>query len=468
MDEKKKAPGCPVREPAWAGTDVTVADMMEARDRRAERQRALLLQYGETLLCFTMNIPGPVKDSPLIREGFALGRRALRRAFLRAGIKPLHQEESLAFTGCEAFCVLPFPPLAVKRLTAEIEEASPLGRLFDLDVLRPDGTKVDRQEIGLPGRRCLLCGEIAQACARARRHTVPELQEKTREILETALREAVSERIASLACRALLYEVNVTPKPGLVDRQNSGSHRDMDCFTFSASATALFPYFSRCAAAGFDLAARPAPETFAAIRPLGKEAEGAMLEATGGVNTHKGAIFSLGLLSAAAGRQRSACALSSGAVLDICREMAAGLTERDFSGLTAETARTAGQRLFLAHGITGVRGQAEAGFPLIRDTGLPKLRAALAAGRSVNEAGCAALIALMAQNTDTNVIHRGSLAAQRRVAEEAARLLEGEPVPSRESLEAFDRQLIAENLSPGGSADLLSLCFFLLFLKEDA
>ena len=122
--------------------DVTVQDMMVARDRRVERQRALLAEYpGRTLLSFTMNIPGPRKDSPLIRRGAALGRRLLQKGFLSMGIQALHAENIDSFTGVESFYVLPAPPLNVKRMTADIEEDTPAGRLFDLDVLRPDGTK---------------------------------------------------------------------------------------------------------------------------------------------------------------------------------------------------------------------------------------------------------------------------------------------------------------------------------------
>ena len=134
---------------------------MEARDRRAQRQRELLAEYGQTLLCFTLNIPGPEKESPLIRQGFRLGQRRLHQGFLRLGIQPVHHEEELRFTGCEAFYVLPAAPIDVKRMAADIEQANAVGRLFDMDVLRPDGSKVERQEIGLPERTCLICGKEA-------------------------------------------------------------------------------------------------------------------------------------------------------------------------------------------------------------------------------------------------------------------------------------------------------------------
>ena len=446
--------------------NVTVQDMMYARDRRAEKQRSLLDRYEKTLLCFTMNIPGPEKDNSLFRQGFLLGKRRLRRGFLRIGITPLHEEENLSFTGCEAYYVLPLSPLEIKRMAADIEEADEAGRLFDLDVLCPDGSKVDRREIGLPGRSCLICGGDARACARSRSHTLEELRTKTNQILTEALAKEKMETIARLACQSLMFEVLTTPKPGLVDRSNSGSHRDMDSFTFAASTAALQSYFAACARIGLENAAESPNIVFEKIRLQGRIAEGAMLEATHGVNTHRGAIFSVGLLCAAAGRvDRSAWRVDN--LLDLCGEMTQGLIARDFDGLKEETAGTFGQKLYLSYGVTGVRGEAELGFPLVRKAGYPKLREGLAAGKTLNEAGCAALISIMAQNTDTSVIHRSSLEKQRELLHRCTELLKNEPWPSAESLEALDRELIRENISPGGSADLLAMCYMLVFLEEE-
>lgn len=446
--------------------EITIQDMMDARERRAAKQKALLDRYRHTLLCFTMNIAGPEKDNALIHQGMDIGHALLGQSFLRLGIEPIFQKFDAARTGCERFYVLPLAPEEAKRMGTDIEEASPLGRLFDMDVIRPDGTKVERQEIGLPGRRCLICGGEVWLCARARAHSAAELRGKTDEILRAAIRRARREQIARLACQALLAEANTTPKPGLVDRENNGSHRDMDIFTFAASSAALWPYFARCAAIGLDTAKQPPLETFEKLRIQGRIAEGEMLAATGGVNTHKGAIFSVGLVCAAAGRLEPSLWRRDDILLGECTAMTAGLTERDFAGLTQENAKTAGQRLYLQHGISGVRGEAERGFPLVRLVGLPRLEAALEAGLSLNDAGCAALIALMAQNVDTNIIHRSGLETQRRVAAQAGAMLRETPYPDRRALKQFDRGLIEANISPGGSADLLALCYLLHFLKE--
>ncbi|MGM9660739.1 MAG: triphosphoribosyl-dephospho-CoA synthase CitG [Faecousia sp.] len=446
--------------------EVTLLEMLEARERRAVRQQELLSAYGKTLVCFTMNIAGPVKNNSLIRRGYTLGRRLLRQQLGVAGIPLAYFEEIQEKTGNEAIFLLDADPLAVKAITVEIEDQRSVGRLFDMDVLCPDGRKVDRQELGLSGRKCLICGGMAQACARSRTHTVSELQEKTWEILCEALDAADSADAARLATQALLYEVATTPKPGLVDRANSGSHRDMDFFTFQASAAALYPYFAQCVKIGRETA--DAQETFRRLRLPGKLAEGEMLCATGGVNTHKGAIFSMGILCGALGRLERAQWGDPSAVLAECAAMTRGLISHDYANLTPETAKTAGQKLYLQYGITGVRGQAESGFPAVLSVGLPKLEAALAAGKAINEAGCAALLAMLADTVDTNMIHRGGYELAKKTAEKLRMLLEKEPFPSKATLEALNEEFVQKNLSPGGTADLLAMVYMLHFLKEES
>ena len=445
--------------------EVSLTEMLEAREKRAWQQRELL-RRGRTMICFTMNIAGPIKNSPLIGSGYDLGKRLLLGQLDVAGVAVSDFEEVREKTGNECILLVDAEPLTVKAITAELEDHAPVGRLFDMDVLRPDGSKVERQELGLPGRKCLLCGESAQVCARSRKHSVAELQAKTREILQEAVDEWDSREAARLACQALLYEVAITPKPGLVDRENSGSHRDMDFFTFQASAAALQPYFAQCVRIGRQGGAPE--ETLRALRLPGKLAEAEMRRATVGVNTHKGAIFSMGILCGALGRLDRESWGNPDRILDECAAMAKGIVSEDYRDLTPETAKTAGQKLYLRYGITGVRGQAEAGFPAVREAGLPTLEAALAAGKNINEASCAALLALLVHTADTNMIHRGGFDGMQQATLEVREILDRENFPSRETLESLDKRFIEKNLSPGGSADLLALTLFLHFLRETA
>ena len=447
--------------------EVSLLEMLDARERRVQHQQALLEQYHKPLICFTMNICGPVKDSPLIRRGFERGRQLLRQQFFRAKLTPLYQDARCEATGCEAFYVLDADPLAIKQFTTAIEDATPLGRLFDMDVLRPNGLKVDREELHLDGRKCLICGGPAKVCSSRRVHTVAELQTRTTAILTDTLTALDAAAAAQQAVRAILYEVATTPKPGLVDRNNSGSHTDMDFFTFMDSAASLYPYFEACTRAGQATADKPAPETFAALRPLGCEAEGEMLDATGGVNTHKGAIFSIGLACAALGRLERSLWADPARVLAEVAAMTQGLTARDFAGITAENAVTAGQKLYVQYGITGVRGQVEAGLPAVRDCGLPALKQGLAQGYSINRAGAGALLAILAHSTDTNIIARSSRERQLALTEELNALLARTPYPDEAVLAALDARFQAERLSPGGSADLLALTYLLYFFNTE-
>ena len=417
-------------------TTVSLVQMLDARERRVQHQQELLARYHKPLICFTMNICGPIKDSPLIRRGFARGRQLLRQQFLRAKLTPLYQDAVREVTGCEAFYVLDADPLTIKKFTTDIEDATPLGRLFDMDVIRPDGLKVDREELDLEGRRCLICGGPAKVCSSRRIHTVAELQEKTTEILTEARDAQDIADAARLAVRALLYEVTTTPKPGLVDRRNSGSHRDMDVFTFMDSAAALYPYFEACARTGRETAEQPAPETFAALRPLGCEAEGEMLDATGGVNTHKGALYSFALLLSALGRS-----LTEGG--DPFHTAAA------IAGALPPASGTHGSAVRAQCG--GVRQEAISGFPTARH-----MRELLSRSGAL-----AALTWSMSRLDDSTLVYRGGPEGLHYVQQAASALLALPENAVAPALEALDDDLIARHLSPGGSADLLSLALFL-------
>lgn len=439
--------------------EVTLQELLDAREQRAERQRKWGETYGQTLVVLTMNIAGPVKRTALIEEGFSLGSRLLRK---RLGDRLWHWEEYRRDTGCEGFYAVALPAEKVKAVTVELEENHPVGRLWDMDVLKPDGTKLERNA----PRTCLICGKPGAACARSRAHTVEQMRERTNEILKTVLQQQ-QERAAALAVRSLLYEVCVTPKPGLVDREGAGSHKDMDIYRFMDSISVLSPYFSQCVAIGQQTRENAPDDTLNALRKPGSRTEGEMLSATGGVNTHKGAIFTMGILCGALGRLSQAEWSSPERVLKEAAAMTKGLTERELSGLSEDKAKTAGQQLFLQHGITGIRGEIEAGLPGVLNNGLPTLEKALQNGYGWDEAGGAALLALIAHTPDTNLMKRGGVEGQKAAAKEAAELLAAEPVPSGKTLRELDRSYREKNLSPGGCADLLAVCLFLHFLREE-
>jgi triphosphoribosyl-dephospho-CoA synthase len=261
--------------------------------------------------------------------------------------------------------------------------------------------------------------------------------------------EAAS-KLGMLACEALEYELELAPKPGLVTPVDRGSHADMDHRTFRASIDALRPYFVDCARLG----AERVP--FATLQARGRCAEREMFRATGGVNTHKGAIFTLGLLMAAAGFQHAGSGgIDAGSLGRVVRHRwAAALSRR-----TAACAATNGARVLQRHGVPGAREHAAAGFPVLFAVTLPALREALARGADKGRAGIHALLSTMAVLPDTNLVHRGGPAGLAWAQAASEGFVAAGSVFTADwerRLQALASAFIARWLSPGGAADLLA------------
>lgn len=159
--------------------EVTITDMMFCRDRRVQIQNEFIEKYQKPVISFCMNIPGPIKTTPLIRKGFEAGKDALLHALSAADMNVLESRVFHDITGDEMLLCVDAPAEKIKDLTQQIEERHPYGRLFDMDVIGTDGMKLSRSSY----RKCLICDYQAQECARARRHTVAEMQDRIEEIL---------------------------------------------------------------------------------------------------------------------------------------------------------------------------------------------------------------------------------------------------------------------------------------------
>lgn len=277
-------------------------------------------------------------------------------------------------------------------------------------------------------------------------------------VVQPALRPVAavnSARLGRLAIASLHAELALAPKPGLVTPFDTGSHRDMDAGTFLRSLFALRHYFIAVADAG----ASAAP--FQTLRAHGIAAEISMLHATAGINTHRGAIFSLGLLVAASAacQGRAGHAIAAEQVCQEVRRWAAELADAPLD------ANSPGQRARARHGVQGVREQAAAGYPLLRDVALPTLRHALASGLPREAAMCQTLMQLIACVDDLNLLHRGGADGLRWAQRQARRFLRdgGTFVPGWQArLHGIGERFVARRLSPGGSADLLACSWFLL------
>ena len=445
--------------------EITLSEILLAREERVAIQNELLSAYKVPIVSFTMNMAGPVKVTALSHRAFLWGMEQLRLGFLQNRM-PVRKEFSRSLpTGDEGYFAVEAPAEAVKALCVEVEENTSAGRLFDMDVIGLDGKKLERGA----ERPCIVCHKPGRDCASRRLHSVAELQLYTAALLQAGLWSAAQNRVSALATQALLDEVAVTPKPGLVDRANNGSHRDMDYFTFQASAAALAHYWRGCVGVGFfdrnvsspNTGNQPVPpaKTFANLRPLGKQAERDMLAATGGVNTHKGAIFTLGVVCGAVGRLWTAEEgfPDTDAILNEAAAMTRETLEKE---LPAARWNTAGEEAYRRYGARGIRGEVADGLPAVREVSLPVFRKLLAQGLDRNHAAAVTLLHLIANVEDTNLLHRGGPEGAAWAKQKAAELL-SDKIPSPEEIAELDRQFIERNLSPGGCADLLAVTLFL-------
>jgi triphosphoribosyl-dephospho-CoA synthase len=280
-------------------------------------------------------------------------------------------------------------------------------------------------------------------------------------------REEYLHYAASLAQRSILYEVSTTPKPGLVDRENSGAHKDMDFFTFMASSSALYRGLYECAECGFEFSESDNINLIDKLRIPGIQCEKEMFKATDGVNTHKGVIFSLGILCAAAGKLYRECGAENYNAETICekvKEIAIDLTARDFKGIQEKKLLTHGEMLYKRYGFKGIRGEVESGFATVRESAVPILRYWYSNKTlSMNDIFLQVLINLMAESEDTNVIIRGgveSLIYTKTVSKEFLQSGGMKQPYAKEKLEQMNRNFVEKNISPGGAADLLAVSIF--------
>ena len=261
--------------------------------------------------------------------------------------------------------------------------------------------------------------------------------------------------MGGLARQALIAEAELTPKPGLVDRRGSGAHTDLSLETMKRSALTIEPYL--CEMAFISSGTHPSQSLRERLALIGRAAEHAMLTATGGSNSHKGAIWILGLLISAAAIRREDEAPAS-AIATTAQDIAS------FEDRAAPRLVSHGDLVAKKHGVLGARSEARRGFPHVVDIGLPMLRAKRASGATESVARLDTLLSIMSCLDDTCLLYRGGEAALRTAKKGAikvARAGGSGTAIGRQHLQRLDRQLLHLNVSPGGSADLLAATLFL-------
>lgn len=268
---------------------------------------------------------------------------------------------------------------------------------------------------------------------------------------------------AQLATKALIKEVCLSPKPGLVDMNNSGAHRDMDFQTFVQSIKAISVWFERFYQYGKASALQDNQQFLAGIRPIGIECEQAMYQATNQVNTHKGGIFAFGLLLGAIGKlEQLGLTINTQNICDQVSAICQGIVTNELK--QNNSTRSIGEKLFKLHNLPGARGEAESGYATVRTISLPIYRAMKHNGYNEETCLLQVMLHLLAYNQDTNLVSRGGLDGLTFAQQEARKLIEQGGITDANGLERLnqlDEEFIKRNLSPGGTADLIAITWFL-------
>lgn len=278
--------------------------------------------------------------------------------------------------------------------------------------------------------------------------------------------DADLQKVGQYLTQAILLEVSTHPKPGLVTRLSNGAHKDMSIFTFMMSSAVLSKAFNDLQDIGHAHRGTLA-ELFCKLRSYGVGAEAELLRVTKGVNTQRGILFAGGIVSAVSGYAMN-MGLSRDALLPMIKEMAAGLVAKELKNLD-HAAMTAGEKLYYKYGITGIRGEVENGFPSVVNYGLPALEDAFDKGATINDALVHTLISLMTVVEDSNVIWRtdyDTLLEVQRIANNILSLGSVFTEKGRMAIAETERCFLQRRISPGGSADLLSVTITLYLLEH--
>jgi holo-ACP synthase/triphosphoribosyl-dephospho-CoA synthase len=443
---------------------LTVLDNREWRSRLQDKLK--VTNSDKIVISAKLNIPGPIKNNDILQKIFMDGWQTFV-----AGLECNSQYEMLfaeRVTGPEAFITVDGNLAAVKKTAILFEETYVLGRLFDIDVMANGQAdyQLSREDLGFGPRLCLICGKPAKVCAKEQNHTLDEGYEVINQMYQGATSKELifekesQETVVNNALKGLLYEVSLNPKPGLVDPVSMGSHTDMNMFMFIDSSLSLKSYLDKAFKLGRNFEGSDLKLLFNALRAEGVLAEQTMFNATNNVNTHKGAIFSLGIWVTAIAYSTKDGSATMTEVRRVIQRMVEGLIEKDLA--SNRVAMTAGEQQFQTYQLTGIRGEAVNGFPGVAEIAVPFLQATFG---TMTQRLLDTLMKIAATLEDSTLIKRAKtpdvLAEIKEWTSIYFKLGGSHTEEGMKYLYDLDRVFIERNLSIGGSADTLILTIFI-------
>jgi len=420
--------------------------ILEAREDRAKHIKELMNDYlNKTVIILKTNVVGENKNPLHLKFLCAFFNDIIFETFNDKVILNGHQ---FSDDGNYCFFVVDEIGTMVKIRTMEIEEATPLGRLIDIDVYHKKS--ISRQDLSCEMRKCLLCDNYAHICARNKTHSRQELNDKTTEIINNFL----VDYLTNITIKAIYSELELYPSFGLVSHKDTGCHTDMEYETFVKSAFAIKKYITSYIKEGLKESIVPLN-----LKIIGLKAEKRMFRVTGGVNTHKGLIFLLGVFLPAFVKTITLNE-SKDYMQKLIENISKELCGDYYENINTKTELSHSDKIYLKHNIKGIRQEAINGLKLVFD--IPEYK-----DYDPDITHHNYLIHLMSELDDTTVIHKTSLETLNQVKKDMKEIIHtGGYESNLEKVQNLSDDYIQRGISPGGSADMLVIKIIYEELKK--
>ncbi len=436
------------------------------REKRVEIQNSIINKFKKPILVLRANYPGEDKNNFIPKAIVETIKKEILEIF---NTDILTTEHISSIEGPTYIFSIDCLGLELKRIAMSLEENHTLGRCVDIDIFDENGYAFSRTDLGGEKRKCLICNNMAFICGRTGAHSHRELQDIIQQKYEQNLKileaqETLSNFLSNKALKSIVLEVSASPSFGLVSPLTQGAHKDMDFFTFLDSSFAMSPYLKDVSKAGYS--PLPLDLIFKKIRYMGKISEEEMFQATKNVNTHKGMIFLMGIsvaMSSKAKFENLKFENISNLISEMCKDIL-----KDFENIKSKTTLTHGEKLFLNHGIVGVRGIVKKGLNIIFNEAIDIFESSILKEKNVNSAMIRTLIFLMSSLEDTTILHRHDIDILNSVKSEAMELHSNFQNTSLDIslLKEIEKRYSEKRISPGGAADLLAVTIFLQSIKS--
>jgi holo-ACP synthase/triphosphoribosyl-dephospho-CoA synthase len=443
----------------------TLHEILSAREDRSSLRR-IANSSGKAAVSMNLNIPGIPKTDSLYTSFFESCKVQLKRWLLANRVFIDEEKEITIYHAAGDFYIVPLKSEGtnipkLKQVTEQFEQNHVLGRFIDVDVTDENGILFSSGKSKL----CFYChAHPAIECIRNSRHPIETLRNFQQNEIKAYLKEErlkrLSHQISSMAIRSILYELSLTPKPGLVDTNGSGIHTDMDFRTFVDSTAVISTFFAVLFRKGAECKTEDLIKALPVVRNVGLMMEKEMFRQTKGINTQKGIIFLMGISIFGTGYLlNQSDSFSQDLFISTIKILCSNIVETEF--INNKDKLTHGELCFKKYHTGGIRYEAENGFPTIFRHSLPVLEQE---NNTENEALYKTLLSVMAVLDDTNILYRSDKKTLEIIQEMSKKALADFSMETYTEIIDF---CMLKKISPGGSADLLSMTIFIFLMKNE-